>query len=263
MAITIGTDPEAFVKTADGTITTAIGMIGGSKEAPLPVVGGAVQEDNVLAEFNTEPADTAEGFVAAIGTVIEQLSSILGNVGLSLDFRSSHEYDYDTLAQAGPQAMMFGCDPDLNAWTMEENDAPAAEGATLRTAGGHVHIGYDNPDRLQSTRVARLCDVYLGIPSVLLDDDTRRRELYGSAGAHRIKEYGVEYRVLSNFWLRSDSLKRWVFNQAASCVEWADQEASITDICGGAEEIQRIINTGDKEAAASLVKHLNITMPEV
>jgi hypothetical protein len=41
-----------------------------------------------------------------------------------------------------------------------------------------------------------------------------RRELYGKAGAFRPKPYGVEYRVLSNRWLNSEALIRWVYNQS-------------------------------------------------
>ena len=51
MTILIGTDPEAFVVRADGTVDISVGKIGGSKEEPRPVDGGAVQEDNVLAKY--------------------------------------------------------------------------------------------------------------------------------------------------------------------------------------------------------------------
>jgi len=263
MAITIGTDPEAFVVNADGTVGISVGKIGGSKEEPRPVEGGAVQEDNVLAEFNTDPASTAEEFISCIDRVVGQLDNILAPLGLSLLFKSSHEYTAEQLAEGGEQAFVFGCDPDFNCWAMDWNEGPQAEGATLRTAGGHVHIGYDDPTEMNSLKVARACDLLLGVPSVLLDGDVRRRELYGSAGACRFKPYGVEYRVLSNFWLQSDELKRWVFEQATAAVAWASQVDEVVDLVGGADEIQRIINTGDREGAELVVHALNIKLPEV
>lgn len=48
-----------------------------------------------------------------------------------------------------------------------------------------------------------LLDLYIGIPSVLLDDSKQqveRRKVYGRAGEFRLTPYGIEYRVLSNFW---------------------------------------------------------------
>jgi hypothetical protein len=44
------------------------------------------------------------------------------------------------------------------------------------------------------------------------DKDATRRQLYGKAGAFRPKPYGMEYRVLSNRWLDSEPLMRWVYN---------------------------------------------------
>lgn len=261
--ILIGTDPEAFVVNNKGAVDISVGKIGGSKDEPRPVDGGAVQEDNVLAEFNTVPAKTADEFVGAVNKVIGQLEGILKPLGLGLLFKSSHVFEPEKLAEGGEQAVTFGCDPDFNCWAMEWNDSPAAEDANLRTAGGHVHIGYDNPDEMQSLKIAQACDLLLGIPSVLLDGDVRRRELYGSAGACRFKEYGVEYRVLSNFWLQSDTLKRWVFDQATAAVSWASQVDELTEALGGADEVQRIINTGDKTAASIAVAHLGIELPEV
>ena len=56
--ITIGADPELFLRDGDA-ITSAIGLIGGDKYEPRLVTLGAVQEDNVLAEFNIDPAISA------------------------------------------------------------------------------------------------------------------------------------------------------------------------------------------------------------
>src|SRR3546814_9474953 len=35
--------------------------------------------------------------------------------------------------------------------------------------------------------------------------------MYGAAGAFRTKPYGVEYRVLSNAWLKDSKLMSWVY----------------------------------------------------
>lgn len=260
MTILIGTDPEAFVVREDGTVDMAIGKIGGTKHEPLPVRDGAVQEDNVLAEFNTTPAATADAFVTIIDTVVTQLTDRLKQHGLSLLFKPSHRFDKDDLWFAGPQAMEFGCEPDNDCWSGRINHKKIVDDG-LRTAGGHVHIGYDNPTEDMSYDVACMCEYLLGVPSVILDTDTERRSMYGASGACRIKPYGVEYRVLSNFWLTSDNLKRWVFAQSTQAVEQVSMLKQWQQTFSR-EEIAACINGGDVDLARRIVHELNITMPE-
>jgi hypothetical protein len=62
-------------------------------------------------------------------------------------------------------------------------------------------------------------DAYLGIPSLEWDKDTLRRRLYGKAGAFRPKPYGVEYRTLSNAWLKNEMLVRYVYRQTMRAIE--------------------------------------------
>ena len=259
MSTLIGTDPEAFVVDGDKKVIS-VGLIGGSKYKPRPVEGGAVQEDNVLAEFNVDPASTANQFVDNFNHVAVQLEQIIAP--LTLCFEASHEFDMAEIHAGGEQALTLGCEPDTNCWTEDQNDAPNGFATSLRTAGGHIHIGVDNPSVELGYSIACACEYLLGVPSVLLDGDNRRRQLYGSAGACRIKEYGVEYRVLSNFWCATDDLKRWAFSNAQASVgavskldEWTDKFPP--------HEIMRIINTGDTEAAAKVVAELDIPMPEV
>jgi hypothetical protein len=38
--------------------------------------------------------------------------------------------------------------------------------------------------------------LFLGLPSVFLDPDTKRRGIYGNLSDHRPKPYGGEYRVM-------------------------------------------------------------------
>jgi len=62
-----------------------------------------------------------------------------------------------------------------------------------------------------------MMDLYLGVPSVLMDKGELRKQLYGKAGAYRMKPYGVEYRTLSNFWIFSDTTIGWVWDNTDSC----------------------------------------------
>ena len=86
-------------------------------------------------------------------------------------------------------------------------------------------------------------DLFLGVPSVTLDSDTRRRELYGKAGAYRAKDYGVEYRTLSNFWIWKDSLKDWVYDQTQKAVDFVASGQQIAKHHGLI--IRKAINKGD------------------
>lgn len=256
--MTIGCDPEVFLEDEDGNIISAVGKIGGTKKKPLKVLCGALQEDNVLGEFNTDPATTFLGFRDNIRVVMKQLESKVSP--LKLKVLSSHHFTKEILKASGKQALTFGCDPDLNAWDGQENDKPSAY-TNLRTAGGHVHVGFavDPDDNEARFAVVQLMDVYLGIPSVLMDGDTERRSMYGQAGACRLKPYGVEYRTLSNFWLKSDEYIEWVYNQTKRAVENREYIGEVTSKYG-ASEIQRVINESDVEKASLIVDELQLDM---
>lgn len=258
--ITVGADPELFIVDGKGMVGSAIGLLGGTKEVPRVVPRGAVQEDNVLAEFNIDPASTEEEFVHNLNAVRTTLNLLLPE-GLYTSVLTSHEYDEDVLTSFGPQALEFGCDPDFNAYTGSVNPPPGAR-TTLRTAGGHIHVGYPRANQLDSNDVIRAMDLFLGVPSVLLDNDTRRRSLYGRAGACRYKNYGVEYRTLSNFWLGSNELMSWAYRQTLRAVDAAlsgdliDEEKETTMGCEWGH-IQSIINNSDRQEASKLLQQLD------
>lgn len=264
--LAIGSDPEVFVG-EETTIISAIGLIGGTKKDPLPVDGGAVQEDNVLAEFNIEPATSPDEFTSNHRKVLAQLKERIGP-RRDLIIKPSHRFTKEVLQNAGPKAMEFGCDPDFNAWTTEYNDAPNAY-TTLRTAGGHVHVSFDVEDEFEDPfKAAIMMDYFLGIPSVLLDRDTERRSMYGKAGACRPKLMsngdpynGVEYRSLSNFWLATDDLMKWVFNNVKHAVEALPNFREFLNVVDG-HEVQDIINNSKVEHARTVINRFNIPMPQ-
>lgn len=252
-ALSIGHDAEVFVKDATGKIQSAIGLIGGTKAKPLEVRSGALQEDNVLAELNIIPATNFKQFQARTAMVMEQLKAILPP-GWEPVVKSSHVYEKSELRAFGGAAMEFGCDPDYNCWTHQANKT-SSPFTTLRTAGGHIHIAHGQD--VAAYRMAQTADYMLGLPSVLLDDDSRRRELYGAAGAFREKPYGCEYRVLSNFWLGNDEHMEFIFNQAAKCTEEVYDLNAIMKVVSP-ERVVAAINNSDRDAAAMYCRQLGV-----
>ncbi len=258
---TIGTDPEFFIRRKeDGKLISAIPYIEGTKENPTPLEsGGNIQFDNVAVEFATDPATDGKDLVKKVGNALREVAKIIPK-GHEIVAIPSANFDADQLDNE--EAQRFGCDPDYCAWELKVNDPPFCSDETLRTCGGHIHIGYiagqGNKfllDPYGKANTVRVMDIFHGIISVILDcteEAVTRRKLYGKAGCHRpvIKEAGglydgVEYRVLSNFWFKSpdlvmlmESLKEDVLK----VIREMDFEALIADI--GEERIKSTINEG-------------------
>lgn len=256
MLKSIGTDLEVFGKSKVGHVALC-GKIGGTKEEPKQLkgfpVGFMVQEDNVALEFNIPPTARRVDFIQYIEVMRGEVKGILKDLDLSISEDASATFSNKELVH--PNALVFGCEPDYNAWTMKENRKPHSDNQNLRTCGGHVHVGTS----VDMIKGVRLMDLYLGVPSVILDDSPSsiaRRELYGKAGAMRPKPYGFEYRTLSNFWMFNNRLVAWVYRQT----ELAMLElVNITEEDG--HKIQNCINTGNKEEANDLIKRFGILLP--
>lgn len=246
--ITIGADPELFLMNVDGKFISSIGKVGGTKHKPRPILNGCmVQEDNVAVEFNIPPAKNAQAFIGSMNDALQYLTKLAADEGLMLSITASKVFDADQLEH--PRAQQFGCETDLNAWTMKANPGPRAKNPQLRTAGGHIHIG--GVEGLDPFQLGRWCDLTMGVWSVLEDDDTQRRELYGAAGAIRKKPYGIEYRVLSNYWLKSPEMMEKVYNRALDAVDRVMCNWGINDDEGN--DIIKCINNSDKDLAHELI----------
>lgn len=254
MKITVGCDPEIFLKTKGQDYhISAIGMFGGTKEEPNPIddKGHALLEDNVAVEFNIAPANTMDQFRASIQMVLNEIRRRVPD-DLELSTESAVTFPTDQLWH--PSALEFGCDPDYNAWTKEKNPRPCATDAALRSCGGHVHVGFAN---LDPYAVIRSMDLHVGLPSIELDTKgTLRRKLYGKAGCCRIKPYGAEYRTLSNFWIFKDELINWVYEATQRAVDFVEKGNEIPEKIGAL--IQSAINEGDPAAKASVQKYYGI-----
>jgi hypothetical protein len=231
-----GCDPELFVLNKEGVPVCADGLIPGTKSEPYPVKYGAVQVDGMAAEFNIEPVTNFKDFKRNVKGVMRTLERMLPD-GYSLSCVPHVMFSQEEWDKAPEHAKELGCSPDFNAWTGSVNPPPSAPNSpTLRTASGHLHIGWtDDVDISDSDHIGHCRDLvkqldwYLGAPSVKFDPDPVRRQLYGKAGAMRVKPYGVEYRVLSNFWLKSDAMMAQVWNRTQRAI-WDMREGYKPDL---------------------------------
>ena len=262
MNILVGCDPEIFVKSTNGELLSAWNMIPGTKKAPFPVEKGAVQVDGMALEFNIDPAVNEEEFASNTLYVMEQMRKMIPH---ELFISPVAHFGFQMLKDQPAEALELGCDPDYNGCTLNANPRPDGD-RPFRTASGHVHVGWANGRNVlsgeafdEAAAVARQLDFYLGIPSLFVDGDTTRRELYGQAGAFRNKEYGMEYRVLSNFWLKSADLMKWVFRSTRKAVEDMFTYHRYLPMEHG--DIQTIINTSDVRSAHAICKQYGLEVP--
>lgn len=215
-----GADPELFLQTENGEYVSAEGLLPGTKSEPFKVERGAVQVDGMAAEFNIDAAETFDDFNKNIVTVLKQLQGMLPK-GIKLVPLPAVEFSKAVWDVAPDKAKELGCTPDFNAWTGEVNPPPEnTKRPRLRTASGHLHIGWTENastadiDHIENCRdLVKQLDWYLGGWSLQVDPDPIRRLLYGKAGACRFKPYGVEYRVLSNFWVMDGARRRVVWDR--------------------------------------------------
>lgn len=258
MEILVGCDPEVFVK-QDGVFKSAFGLIKGDKANPQKVNRGAVQVDGMALEFNIDPAHSEDEFCINVQDVFNTMKLMVPDYEV-VAVPVAH-FDPAYIKNQPAAALELGCDPDFNGWNGLVNNKPNGE-RPMRTASGHVHIGWtkgmdiNDPAHIAQCNAAiRQMDFYLGLPSLAYDSDQERREMYGKAGCCRYKPYGTEYRTLSNAWLKSEALMRWVYRNTVKGMNELMAGNSLADKYG---DIQEIINTGDKKAANKIIQAENI-----
>lgn len=256
----LGSDPEVMLTDLKGNLKSAIPVIDGTKRHPIKLKEGMLQHDNVNLEFGIDQADTEKDWVGRHDYVLKQIANILENKYRMVARASA---DFPDAELDNEEARTFACDPDFDPYEMSVNfiSADAREG-TLRTCGGHIHIGNESiaADFDLQNETVKALDIFLGIPSLLIDKDPtsqRRRQLYGKAGAHRPKPYGVEYRAIGNFWVSSPTLTRLVYRLVRDCL-CAVENGHTNGI--DKDAIRRIINSGNLDDAADTIQGIVIPL---
>lgn len=254
--VLIGCDPELFLE-KNNEIISAVGRIGGSKHEPKFIDDEkkfSIQEDNIMIEFNIPPCNNVIDFVNNINYVKLHLEMVAKLQDCNLNFEASSLIK--PIYLKSKQAKEFGCEPDFNVYTKSVNPTPNSR-TTLRSCGGHIHIGYDNPSQEITEKIIYAMDICLGLESLHLDPDYKRRLLYGKAGCFRFKPYGVEYRTLSNFWIKNDNSISWAFNQTLKAIDLINNDQIDYLIQKYSDDVKKTIDNNDKDYSLLLLKEIN------
>lgn len=228
-AVCIGADPEFFVKSGNDFIS-GHGFPCGSKQNPRQTEHGTVQCDGLALELNIRPSFTTNQFIMNFRGVLFDLDKIVknwtkdGNRECYLVAEPVAVFSKDVMDRLPLYTKELGCNPDWSAYTGEANLAPQSEGLLFRTGAGHLHVGWTEQAEgfehwEKCARLVKQLDYTVGLVTLLFDDEPRRRSLYGKAGAFRPKPYGLEYRVPSNAWCKSELLARTMFHGCMKAVE--------------------------------------------
>lgn len=256
----IGTDPEYILFNSNNECVPAVGLLGHTKDNPLPVPGGAILEDGVNIELNVEPATTEEEFVNNINRVKHHADTLFSNFGLVLKPIASAVFKEEDLQT--PQAQESGCDADFciyNKKSYEPNAYPSLSKTNVRCAGGHIHIedwqSVNDPHFRE--HFITFLDLYISAPLNYIKRDKHRLKIYGKPGTYRPKPYGLEYRSPDNIWLTSDNTIKWVFNQ----VHAAHSAARLRRRGYNVELLNKCILSGDRDTIHAILRDSDINIP--
>lgn len=260
--VTIGSDFELFL--FDNNLKEVINAkpyVKGSKHFPYNFDKSSefwcTSLDNILAEMNIPPVKNEKDFNAYVQKAIDYLESTLPK-------------NITTLAQPAmyikeeylntEESRQFGCTPSYDAYTLNENQQPDGEQTNLRTGAFHIHIKYDKMNFELSAELIKMLDLYLGIPSIVVEPANDRRKLYGTPGEFRYSEdKTTEYRVLSNFFSKNESLRTWVFKNTMAAIEHMNTKGPLSSET--TNHIRKTIKNSILSNAEKLIDNYNIILP--
>ena len=241
-SITLGSDPELFLCDESGALIPAGCLLPDGKQFE-PNHGPSLVRDGMMLEMRPVPGCTVDEAVRNTRQVLMEAHELARANGLELNPVACMPVTENTMNNCTPDALIFGCDPDWSAYTGRKQviQVDAAK-HPWRYAGGHIHIG---TGKLRNPRdIIALCkvfDLFVGLSTVLMDRSRKssaRRRLYGRAGSFRPQPHGFEWRVPSNFWLRSPVLTRAIFELSVLAYNiWESEEG---------EKILGVLDTAGK-----------------
>ena len=220
-----GTDPEVMLM-KDGKYFSAIEIISADKNSRHKIGPNEFYHDNVMAECAIPPAISKIEAIKNVKLCFQQYADLVKPYKLIIQASQ----DYPWIELNNPEAKEVGCSPEWDVYSLSVVKPPEETFITnpLRTAGGHIHIGCKlAKDEYQGYFIIRMLDLFLGLPSIYIDNDPTskaRRQIYGNAGRFRVPKWGVEYRSLGNFWLASPELVSLVYDMCNFVLDYVKKE---------------------------------------
>ena len=272
-SVKLGCDPEFFFK-KNGQVIGSEKVIDIKNGLQMSNKVSRFIVDGVQAELNPAPnscrANLANEISYCFKVLRDKLKAEHGDVSTS--FSPVEEISKDELASLDTSSRVFGCAPSMNTNPESRGSATLVDPSEYRyrSAGGHIHLGrnilenggnvsynaycakLDNPEAL-----IPVMDILVGNTCVLIDRDPgniERRKVYGRAGEYRTPAHGIEYRTLSNFWLRAYplmslvmSLARFSSDIVSNPPEYSETLLSLVNM----DDIHKAINENDFDLAMS------------
>lgn len=195
----IGMDAEFFLKNDKGRYIAAARVIPGLKHAPHKLDNGVCHPDGLSLEVGAPPADTPEGMVENLFTVLDEVTEkYLKPNGCTIAYACTIEHSQCEGVQ--PEDLEFGCGVELMANSSVEGmfRSNTATQDKFRHSGFHIHLGFTSGLEqnaftfLDTRRLIQALDKLF----VNLQTSPDRARQYGGNGAFRIKPYGIEYRMM-------------------------------------------------------------------
>lgn len=247
VSIMYGCDPELFAQ-QDGQVIGSEKVIPEEGLKTSPYARSCIVRDGVQIELQPIASYT----VGLLGIHLTAACNLLrkhlvDKPGVSPCFTGVVEVTREELDSLSEKSRILGCQPSQNIYgTKPIMVDPIAY--RKRSAGGHLHLGL-NPNNdsknlfEERANLVPLLDIFVGNTCVMLDRDPQaaeRRETYGRAGEYRTPLHGLEYRTLSNFWLRNFTLLNFVLGMSNVAI------ATLSHKFGGNEDIeQQLVDTVD------------------
>jgi hypothetical protein len=252
---TLGTDPEMFVLTKKNQLIPAFTFL------PPKSAGRNVYWDGFQAEWKLKTTPQCiQLFVSDIQQQMVELHKAAKRKKGVLSLTNVLKVPEKTLQTAAMQHVQFGCMPSFNVYGMRGLELDNPRDLKHRFAGGHIHFGSWNQQPPYEP-IVTMMDRILGVWSVGAAqkiDNPIRRQYYGLAGEYRKPKYkygyGVEYRVLSNFWLAHPSLTNLTMDIARKAVRVGLSPSAAKEWKVTTEETIECINSSNVDLAKEILK---------
>lgn len=251
--MTIGSDPEFFVRSGEGGLMPAFTFLPAKHEAK-----GGPYWDGYQAEFS-QP----RGYTSQPDHLAEVRDSLMALLTAAREKDKNAQLSCESVVELSPlelegveeRFVQFGCSPSQNAYGQNLARIEDGRKCQLRFAGGHLHFG-GRFSEMEVAGAVRMLDATLGLAMVSMAagwDDPRRRQYYGLAGEFRLPKHGLEYRTLSNFHVTHPALNHLAAEIGRMACKLG-AAGTRREYEGGDLEVVSAINKSDVRAARKILR---------